>query len=200
MIGELADTNIQEMRALQPQGPFVLGGYCFGGEVVLEMARRLRAERETVGLVAIFQTYRPGSIHMTGFRRIRQHADKMIHANSGRRLAYLIARLKNMTFRLGRHLNPILDRLLFQPKRHTDGSLAFYPGRITLFRPREHPDDLYHDPQKEWCSMAAEIKVYEIPGDRTTAFKEPHVCMLGEQLSRCLDEASLSDSLVQALA
>jgi thioesterase domain-containing protein len=58
-IEDMAWDYIQEMRAVQPGGPYFLGGYCFGGLVAYEMACQLRAQGETVGLVAILEGYAP---------------------------------------------------------------------------------------------------------------------------------------------
>src|SRR5207244_10359983 len=37
-VQDLASRYITELRSLQPQGPYQLGGYCFGGYVAYEMA------------------------------------------------------------------------------------------------------------------------------------------------------------------
>jgi thioesterase domain-containing protein len=47
-IEDMARFYLQEVRALQPRGPYFLGGYCFGGNVAYEMARQLRAQGERV--------------------------------------------------------------------------------------------------------------------------------------------------------
>jgi amino acid adenylation domain-containing protein/FkbH-like protein len=47
-IEEMARFYLQEVRALQPHGPYFLGGYCFGGNVAYEMARQLRSQGERV--------------------------------------------------------------------------------------------------------------------------------------------------------
>jgi thioesterase domain-containing protein/acyl carrier protein len=62
-----ADTSIEDMashyvdaiRALQPRGPYHLGGYCFGGVVAYEMARQLEAVGDEVALVAVLEGYAP---------------------------------------------------------------------------------------------------------------------------------------------
>jgi thioesterase domain-containing protein len=47
------------IRAAQPQGPYHLGGYCFGGVVAYELARQLREQGEQVGVVAVIEGYAP---------------------------------------------------------------------------------------------------------------------------------------------
>src|SRR6266851_10438106 len=37
----MAESSLREIRELQPEGPYYLGGFCMGGQVAFEMARRL---------------------------------------------------------------------------------------------------------------------------------------------------------------
>jgi amino acid adenylation domain-containing protein len=53
-IEEMASSYVEEIRQLQPKGPYYLGGASFGGTVALEMAQQLLAQGEQVSLLAIF--------------------------------------------------------------------------------------------------------------------------------------------------
>jgi thioesterase domain-containing protein/acyl carrier protein len=52
-ITEMATAYVQEIRSFQPDGPYSLGGYCFGGNVAYEMARQLQSQGQQVDLVAL---------------------------------------------------------------------------------------------------------------------------------------------------
>ncbi len=56
---QLAAEYIDLMKQHQPQGPYLLAGYCFGGFVAFEMARQLHARSERVDLLALIDTYNP---------------------------------------------------------------------------------------------------------------------------------------------
>ena len=53
-IEEMATHYIREIRTVQPQGPYLLGGWCFGGLVAFEMAQQLHRMGERVELLAMF--------------------------------------------------------------------------------------------------------------------------------------------------
>ena len=53
-VEEMAAHYLGEIRKVQPNGPYYLGGYCFGGLVAFEMARKLDERGEDVALVALF--------------------------------------------------------------------------------------------------------------------------------------------------
>jgi thioesterase domain-containing protein len=53
---EMAARYLDAVRAFQPQGPYYLGGYCFGGNVAYEMARQLELQGESVALVALLDS------------------------------------------------------------------------------------------------------------------------------------------------
>jgi thioesterase domain-containing protein/acyl carrier protein len=52
-IKDMAAHYVQEIRTVQPYGPFYLGGFSFGGSVALEMAQQLHHQGERVALLAI---------------------------------------------------------------------------------------------------------------------------------------------------
>ncbi len=53
-IKTMATCYIAEVQAVQPQGPYLLGGYSFGAMVALEMAQQLRANGQDIALLTIF--------------------------------------------------------------------------------------------------------------------------------------------------
>lgn len=55
-IEEMAAAYVEEMRGVQPAGPYRLGGWSFGGLAAFEMARQLRARGEEVALLAVIDT------------------------------------------------------------------------------------------------------------------------------------------------
>jgi thioesterase domain-containing protein len=44
---------VEKMRSVQPQGPYLIGGMCAGGVIAYEIARRLKSQGDTVGMVAL---------------------------------------------------------------------------------------------------------------------------------------------------
>jgi FkbH-like protein len=51
---------VQEISRFQPQGPYYLCGSSFGGLLAYEASRLLAERGETIGVVALFDTYGPG--------------------------------------------------------------------------------------------------------------------------------------------
>src|SRR5260370_7308471 len=91
---------LKEMREVQPEGPYLLGGRSSGGTIAFEMACLLAAEAEHVGLLALLDTYPagyfkllPGSgslphrAHRYG-RKLRSHAANLPPLASPQKLNY----------------------------------------------------------------------------------------------------------------
>jgi pimeloyl-ACP methyl ester carboxylesterase len=55
-IEEMAAHYVALLREFQPEGPYYLGGWCFGGIVAMEMATQLTAQGQKVGMLALFET------------------------------------------------------------------------------------------------------------------------------------------------
>ena len=52
-VEEMAKAHIKSMRTIQPEGPYLLGGWCNGALVAYEMARQLHATGQAVDLLVL---------------------------------------------------------------------------------------------------------------------------------------------------
>lgn len=60
-IEEMATHYLKEMRALQPTGPYLIGGMCFGAHVAFEMARQLESRSEQAPLIISMDAGHPAN-------------------------------------------------------------------------------------------------------------------------------------------
>jgi thioesterase domain-containing protein/acyl carrier protein len=58
-IGAMAADYVEAVRAFQPSGPYLLGGWSMGGIVAFEMARQLEAQGQRVSLLAVIDAEAP---------------------------------------------------------------------------------------------------------------------------------------------
>ena len=63
----MAARYIEEIRRFQPEGPYFLGGYSFGGSVAFEMAQQLARRGQNVALLAILDHTPPPTRYHTPF-------------------------------------------------------------------------------------------------------------------------------------
>ncbi|HXG50498.1 MAG TPA: amino acid adenylation domain-containing protein [candidate division Zixibacteria bacterium] len=73
-VEEIALQYLEEIRSIQPRGPYFLGGYSFGGMLAFEMARQLRNRGEEVSLLALLDGIAPalsGNSSTLGISAIR---------------------------------------------------------------------------------------------------------------------------------
>jgi thioesterase domain-containing protein/acyl carrier protein len=103
-IAVMAAHYLQAVRAVQPAGPYYLGGFSFGGSVALEMAQQLHAQGEAVPFLAILDHTPPPVRYRRFTWSLRLPVDLVLNAarwlvediwNAGRgsRLAALRGRL-----------------------------------------------------------------------------------------------------------
>ena len=62
-IEEIAADYVAELRAFQAHGPYLLGGYCFGGNVAYEMACQLQALGEETAFLALINCAPPNTAY-----------------------------------------------------------------------------------------------------------------------------------------
>jgi len=66
----MAAAHIQSIRAVQPEGPYLLGGWCNGGLVAYEIARQLHAAGQTVDLLVLLDPMYLGYYSPRRFLRV----------------------------------------------------------------------------------------------------------------------------------
>jgi thioesterase domain-containing protein/acyl carrier protein len=198
-VGEMAACYVQEIRRVQPEGPYRIGGYSFGGLVAYEMAQMLEAQGEHVALLALFDSY-PG--------KSETRAEQMKNLMSlplTQRLSFLFKKGGRVLMTLRKRIEMrFLPRALRNVRRACSEAAGEYDvqpykGRVTLFRVREKSAGSLNDPYSIWWRMAANgVELREIGGDHLSLLKEPQVRFLAGELAEALAQSVQEDSLVSA--
>jgi amino acid adenylation domain-containing protein len=187
-VEEMAEHFISEVRRLQPKGPYYLGGFSFGGVVAYEMARQLSSMGDTVGLLALLDTY---ATNLEGgmasfFRALlsarRKELARTVIASVRRTLTRKLNRV-----RLPEHIRRVHQACDAAANRY---ALRPYSGKVTLFRAVETSLRSSDDSYDAWNTFAAGgMEVHEIVGNHEGILKEPQVSSLAAQLAAVLDLA-----------
>lgn len=186
-VEDIARHFIGEMRSVRPHGPYLLGGYSFGGIVAYEMAQQLAAAGESVPLLALFDTYDPLE-YVADMQRERKWYDPVKHAlyaRMGRRALRQHGHIANTKVR-HHYIISTYDQAIkdYRPKP--------YDGMITVFKAEATtgPDHM------GWQALAkGGLEIVIVPGDHYSLIKEPHVRHMTGELGRCIDR-SLSTAAV----
>lgn len=201
-VEDLAALFLRDLRAVQPEGPYYLGGFCLGGIVAFELARQLRAEGQEVALLALFESASPRGLRPWHRKAsaLRYYMRELAVRPWPERLAiarYVLARP------LGRS-NPPAAAPWWMYAR-SDGlretalaaALAYarrppsYPGRIVLFLGSEARRRLGYGRPLDWARVAAgglEVNVGPdgCPGTVSMLFEPAYVRVFAQLLQRHL--------------
>jgi len=196
-IPAMAEQYIREIKRVQPEGPYRLGGYSFGGLVAYEMAQMLDAQGEEVALLGLFDTY-PGKMQSRGAQLKNLFGLPLTEQISfvAKKGSFVLMTLRK---RLELQFLPRALRNVRQAcaKAAAEYDVRPYRGKITLFRVREKSVGSLNDPYAIWWRMAGEgVDLREISGDHLSLLKEPQVRLFAEQLADCLTAAATEKSLV----
>jgi len=217
-VADLATLYLEEMRKLQPVGPYFLVGESFGGLVAFEMAQQLYQRGEKVALLALLDTSFPNAKKsMPWSEKTYLHLRYLLQAGPSYALDKLAQRtgLDNNRFfhilnkvyqkssygerSLSNHLQQASTydvRQQFRERLARNYTPSSYPGKMLLFRAKDVSEfeAYYTDPQRGWNSIAAGgLEVYQVPGEHIGILKEPHVRVLAEQLKACLEQAQMEE-------
>ncbi len=61
-VEDIAAQLLQEIKQIQPTGPYVLGGFCLGGLVALDLARKLQVKGDEIAMLIMLDTIPPTGI------------------------------------------------------------------------------------------------------------------------------------------
>jgi amino acid adenylation domain-containing protein len=212
----MAARYVEAVREAQPDGPYLLGGWSFGGLVAFEMARQMRERGEEVALLALLDTGAPDWV-----RRRADPADDasllgILAREMGLRVAdsdlqsltpkgmvaHVAGQMREARLAFDDHAAYLLRQLeVFKSRVRVIHRYypEVYPGRITFFRAAEEdaPDlrttehaGAGDDPTRGFSALTTEpIEVYTIPGTHHQIAREPHVRVLAERLRECAAKA-----------
>lgn len=189
-LAELATHYIEELQQLQPQGPYYLIGFSFGGLIAYEMANQLRAKGQQVNLLGLLDTYLTDEKRLLPFSRIIHN---FFTQSPGHFLE--LAKKKLNYWQVLRD-----DNTDFWPHIYTEGAdiaclgnyrPETYKGQVTLFQGwvTESMFFSHVPPEQAWKKLLSDkLEVQPISGRHFEIFDEPHVKILAEKLRASMDK------------
>ena len=214
-IEEMAAEYVAAIRRVQPEGPYLLGGYSGGGVIAYEMAQQLLGAGEKVDMLVFIDTYYPhlnvvGEGEDTGrmSRWIRDlqsegwgHVLRFAHER-GRFESTRIRRLgAELYTALGWDL-PIGLREVLMVQAFHDAAAVYeidvYTGPIVMFSAEDRGRGSKHVPDDlGWTPFAVGgLRIHKIPGDHDNLVREPNIqrlaAVLQEELAAITSRADVT--------
>ena len=213
-VEEMAALYAKEIRRVQPQGPYFLGGYCMGGTVAFEVAQQLQAAGEPVALLAMFDTMNWHKIPLTiwsksshATQRLFFHAASFFSVDSEGKREFLKEKLDTLRSRIPVWRGMLLSRFSKISRNTGSDSLVLgqiwqandraswsyipkpYPGKVTDIRPAKQYR-VFSKPDLKWDRLAQggqEVIVLRV--NPAMMLVEPFVEHLAVALRRSIDAA-----------
>jgi amino acid adenylation domain-containing protein/non-ribosomal peptide synthase protein (TIGR01720 family) len=194
-IEDMAAYYVDEIRSLQPQGPYLLAGWSMGGLIALEVARRLNDVGQHVGLVAMLDTHlavpdhedqAPNEAVVTRqvARFLEIPLEELDKIPVEHRLEFL-AQKATLARGIGaddvRRLADVCRAHLAAMSLHTPTP---YDHAAVLFRctgSRDSADD-------RWGVFCPHLAIERVPGDHYAMLRKPAVDSLAERLGQYLQK------------
>ncbi|OYE02705.1 non-ribosomal peptide synthetase [Nostoc sp. 'Peltigera membranacea cyanobiont' 232] len=216
-VEETATRYLQEIHKVQPNGPYLLGGHCYGGVLAFEMAQQLQKKGQIVSLLVVIDAILSETpiefTHDDDAKFLLRIAESIKTDNN---IDFLVPFEELRDLPLNQQLNFINQKanFIFSDteindflhhyklfKSHVQAMRGYipqiYPGKMTLFRANEEiihdfesPEWNTNDPLLGWDKFSNQpIQMIEIPGDHFSIFVEPYIQELARYLRVCIDNA-----------
>jgi len=212
-IEDMAAHYVKEIRELQSDGPYFIGGRSLGGIIAYETARQLKEQGQEVALLVLLDSYPVGHQKLSNadgltvrerraIRRIQTHLSNLRQLPTSAKLNYLLSKSryapKRITGTLWRGVYRSCVKLGVALPRSLRSVEQFnwlaahqfvprlYDGPVTLFWASGDLRAKF-DMIEGWRKLApGELEVHEIPGTHLDIIKAPNVEEVAKKLSACL--------------
>jgi thioesterase domain-containing protein/acyl carrier protein len=191
-VSQMAADYVEEMRAIQPVGPYWLAGECVGGICAHEMACQLRDAGESVAGLILLDTSVPNPDELADYlaEEGRKRATEIGRPTFGQRARYHWRRLASLSLpgKISYVVKKALGRPVPEPKPpaepHPRGQSEYpatlmrhrlrpYPGRVTLLVDEE--SFAIHG-QLGWEKAAVgDLDLHVLPGNHISYIREEGV-------------------------
>ncbi|MBR8831153.1 MAG: amino acid adenylation domain-containing protein, partial [Chlorogloea purpurea SAG 13.99] len=212
-IQALANHYVEEIRKIQPSGPYVIGGYCFGGLVALEIAQQLQCQGQTVSLLILIETpnqdyfynRRRGALRRLGynnFLQLKYNYRVFNRLEIAEKYNWLRQKIKNLfgsKYDTGKN-NYQREEKLDKQDYSDDKILASMQLATVNYKPKSYWGDValifgsegsIYSPLFPWAGWGkifkGKVSLELIPGTHTSILKDPDVKLLGEVLEKLLN-------------
>ena len=204
-VAEMARVYTAALQALQPHGPYFLGGASFGGTLAYAMAQHLLAQGETVAFLALIDTPSQGNMpepleetvdilfYMLKVGQAAALAPETLRAMAeAEQLAFFLQQ-NNSAFATVDELKIMLKLFKTNERAMWNYVPPAYPGKLHYFLARERDAFTAQTPAQGWIGLAAHgIEIYTMPGNHLSMNEEPHVQALAKRLEQCLQQSTNS--------
>lgn len=211
-IEEAAADYIAEMRQVQPEGPYMLGGFSGGGITAFEIARQLEAQGEEIGAVILLDTPLPQRPPLTRRDRVminwlnlKGEGMSYVTTWARNRIAWELQKRRGDTDEAAEEGQQFHDAAIEAAFLESVGKyqVTEWDGPLTLFRPPllaqwevapgrlVDKDRHYMYPDNDWTRLVPGIAIHEVPGDHDSMVLEPNVRVLAARMKKVLEAAEL---------
>ncbi len=210
-IEDMAACYIEAIQSVQPEGPYLLGGWSMGGEIAFEMAQQFHARGQSVALLALLDARIPSSAENVADEDFEATlmADVVRYFGFSKDLSEslavlpreeLLARVLEQGKTSGLIPTDIeasqAHRLIELCKSDFRASRNYvlhrYPGRVTLFKASDDLSGNLLDATLGWSDWAeGGVDVQVVPGNHATMVYKPNVETLADKLAACIDQVQL---------
>lgn len=176
---------IQEIQTVQPEGPYLLGGRCTGGNIAIEMAQELKKQGQQVLLVVMADSPNPWITE--------EHKNQTWNywLTSGKQDQRKTLIGQGLSIDQVENILKVSDANYQMVIYHLP---QIYSGRVVHFFAEENRGQSFadmFDPMKvdgwnDWVEGG--IQVIEVPGRHGIFHNEPYVQVLAEKMNACLEQ------------
>ena len=221
-IEEMAEAYTEEIKKIQPSGPYYLCGYCMGGTIALEISQQLRSKGEEVAILTLLETYDwsnlpKRSVYDKGkfvFEKFIYHWRNFYLLPRNGRAPFIATKLTDLkyrmkiwtgriTYKIGKSDNAKSKSIIKQSEvwKNNDKVAfkykpSYYQGTITVFLPKKKYS-VHNTERANWnINHASKINKVILPVYPSGMLVEPFVRELAAHINARIKEINAKENIL----
>jgi thioesterase domain-containing protein len=198
-VEDMAAQYLEEILAVRPGGPYMLGGYSIGALVAYELALQMQRRGHAAKLLVVFDMHAPGYPRRLPLpTRLQMHLANFARLGVEEKKAYLVERFGNIRGRvyhklgLGAQMAPLVPGVEALPRKAIAQVWAGLVKAQSRYQPREKldadivlfkaeddmqwPATIMDDPLMGWGNWGGKtIEKYVVPGGHMEIFSDRNI-------------------------
>jgi amino acid adenylation domain-containing protein len=207
-VEDMASEYLAELLAVQPDGPYFLGGWSMGGVIAFEMAQQLAAQGKHVGPLLLIDSYiHTGRVKKNGWDdvslllELAEHhglfLDDVDHTLDALRSKSLDEQLEYLLEKGSGYSQFPLDFGILQLRHQFElfkvnvhAAQSYRPAKsehqVILLQASDAPARQAATALRRWKKVAEVVEAQRLPGDHYSMLTEPNVTLVAEQINSYL--------------
>ncbi len=192
-IKQIAEKYIEILKRRQPQGPYILGGWCYGGVIAHEMACQLEKAGDDVRYLFLLDSHATTNEQLrSSFKAMSMQVDRTYFETSP-----LFADLREAGM-----LEAVIQNSMHSSEDMMNHDPSVFHGNVLYFKPDQIPSGISEESRRYWKRMMGfeagnyerycepdKLRIVHTPHEHDLMMDDPSLNIIVPEMMKAIEES-----------